>query len=201
MGLYQQIREIWKKPKTNELWRERLIAWRKENSTVKIERPTRIDRARSLGYRAKQGFVVVRQRVLRGGHTRPQLKGGRRPKRYTTRLTLSKNYKQIAEERAQRKFTNLVVLNSYWVAEDGKNYWFEVIFVDPSHPVIKADPKINWICSRAQKGRAHRALTSSGKKSRGLMNKGKGAEKLRPSRRKHMSRTKQSRTPHPPKKT
>ena len=29
----------------------------------------------------------------------------------------------------------------------------------------------------------------------------KGAEKLRPSRRKHMVRTKQSRTPHPPRKT
>ena len=183
MGLYQQIREIWKKPKTSELWRERLIAWRKENSTVKIERPTRIDRARSLGYRAKQGFVMVRQRVPRGGHTRPQLKGGRRPKRYTTRLTLSKNYKQIAEERAQRKYTNLVVLNSYWVAEDGKNYWFEVIFVDPSHPVIKADPKINWITEPKHASRVFHGKTSTARKSRGLRGKGKGYEKARPSRR------------------
>jgi len=73
MGLYKHVRNLWKKPKANmpELWRERLIKWRKENSTVKLERPTRIDRARSLGYKAKQGFVVVRQRVLRGGHTRP----------------------------------------------------------------------------------------------------------------------------------
>ena len=43
--------------------------------------------------------------------------------------------------------------------------------------------------------------TTVDEKSRGLMNKGKGAEKLRPSKRKHMGKHKQSRTPHPPKKT
>ena len=96
MGLYKEIRKAWKKPQENlpELWKQRLIAWRKEEVTVKISRPTRLDRARSLGYKAKQGFSVVRQRVLRGGHTRPQLKAGRRPKRYGTRLNLSKNYQQ-----------------------------------------------------------------------------------------------------------
>lgn len=185
MGLYQQVRELWKKPKQNmpELWRERLIAWRKEVTTLKIERPTRIDRARSLGYKAKQGYIVVRQRVLRGGHTRPQIKGGRRPKRYGTRLTLRKNYQQIAEERTQKKFTNLVVLNSYWVAEDGKNYWYEIILVDPDHPVIKADPKINWICKGSNRRRVFHGKTSAGKKGRGLSGKGKGYEKARPSRR------------------
>ena len=94
MGIYIKSREIWKKPKEGlgPIWRERLLAWRKEDSTVRIERPTRLDRARSLGYKAKQGYVMVRQRVARGGHKRPQLKGGRRPKRYTMRLTLSKSY-------------------------------------------------------------------------------------------------------------
>ena len=188
MGIYQIIREAWKKPKTNELWRERLIAWRKQDVTVKLERPTRIDRARSLGYKAKQGYVVVRQRISRGGHTRPQLKGGRRPKRYQTRLDLSKNYKQICEERVQKKFTNLVVLNSYWVAEDGKNYWFEVILVDPDHPVIKADAKINWICKGANRSRVFHGKTSAGRKSRGLHGKGKGHEKARPSRRANLRR-------------
>ena len=96
---------------------------------------------------------------------------------------------------------NLEILNSYWVAEDGRYKWYEVILVDPNHPVILSDSKINWICNRAHKGRVHRGLTSAGKKSRGLMNKGKGAEKLRPSKRKHMVKHKQSRTPHPPKKT
>ena len=166
--MYKKVRELWKKPKQNELWRERLIAWRKDPVTVRIKRPTRIDRARSLGYKAKQGFVVVRQRVGRGGHTRPQIKGGRRPKRYGTRLNLSKNYKQIAEERAQKKFVNLVLLNSYWVAEDGKNYWFEIILVDPDHPVIKSDKNINWVAAKKNRSRVFHGKTSAGRKGRGL---------------------------------
>ncbi len=188
MGLYKKVRDLWKKPKANmpQLWKERLIKWRREPTTIKIERPTRIDRARSLGYKAKQGYVIVRKRVLRGGHTRPQIKKGRRPKRYGTRLALRKNYQQIAEERAQKKFLNLVVLNSYLVAKDGKHYWYEIILVDPNHPVIKSDSKINWICNEKQKSRVFHGKTSSGRKGRGIRgNKGRGAEKMRPSRRAH----------------
>ena len=170
MGLYQHIREAWKKPHTGlgELWKQRLIQWRTEDSTVKLEYPTRLDRARSLGYKAKQGFIIVRQRVPRGGHVRPRPVGGRRPKRFGTRLNLDKNYRGIAEERAQRKFTNLTVLNSYWVGQDGKHIWHEVILVDPSHPVIKSDPNINWICRKANLTRAFHGKTSASKKSRGM---------------------------------
>lgn len=185
MGLYQHIRDTWKKPQANlgELWRERLIAWRKENSMVKLEHPTRLDRARSLGYKAKQGYIVVRQRVRRGGHIRPGISGGRKPSRFGKRMSLRKNYQQIAEERAQKHFDNLAVLNSYWVAQDGSHYWYEVILVDPTHPVIKADPHINWICDKKHWSRAYHGKTSAGKKSRGLRHKGEGAEKARPSRR------------------
>ena len=72
MGVYKYVREIWKNPKENlgDLWKERLIAWRRETATEVIEHPTRIDRARSLGFKAKQGFLMVRQRVPRGGHKR-----------------------------------------------------------------------------------------------------------------------------------
>ncbi len=191
MGIYQKVRELWTKPKENmpELWRERLIAWRKQGSTVKLERPTRIDRARSLGYKAKQGYIVVRQKVLRGGHTRPMIKKGRRPKHYGTRLSLRKNYQHIAEERAQKKYVNLVVLNSYWVIEDGKYYWYEIIMVDPDHPVIKSDKKINWICDAKNRSRVFHGKTSAGRKTRGLRgNKGIGAEKARPSRRANLRR-------------
>lgn len=185
MGVYKHIRNIWKKPKENlgDLWKQRLIKWRRENSTVKLERPTRIDRARSLGYKAKQGYVVIRQRVPRGGHRRPMIKKGRRSKNYGQRLTLRKNYQVIAEERVHRKFKNLSVLNSYWVAQDGKYYWFEVILVDPTHPVIKSDPKINWVCSEKHRSRVFHGKTSAGHKMRGLRRKGTGAEKLRPSKR------------------
>jgi len=170
MGLYQHVRELWKKPQANmpALWRERLIQWRQEPSTVRVERPTRIDRARSLGYKAKQGIVIVRQRVLRGGHRRQQIKGGRRPKRFGTRLNLRKNYQQIAEERTQKKFVNLTVLNSYLVARDGKYYWYEIILVDPDHPVIKSDENLNWTTKQKNRSRVFHGQTSAGRKGRGL---------------------------------
>lgn len=188
MGVYQYVREVWKKPEENlgELWRERLIAWRKEAATTRLEHPTRIDRARSLGYKAKQGYITVRQRVVKGGHRRPKVTGGRRTAHATRRLSLRKSYQVIAEERAGKKFRNLAVLNSYWVGEDGKNRWYEVILVDPAHPVIKSDPKINWICAKKQRGRVYQGKTSAGKKMRGLRYKGKGVEKARPSRRSHL---------------
>jgi large subunit ribosomal protein L15e len=68
--------------------------------------------------------------------------------------------------------------------------WFEVIMVDPHHPVIKSDPKIAWIAGKTHKGRVFRGLTSAGKKGRGLRNKGKGAEKVRPSVRANKGKTK-----------
>jgi len=183
MGFYKYIRETWKKPKETlgELHKERLIAYRREPVTLRIDRPTRLDRARSLGYRAKQGILVIRQRVGRGGHTHPRIKAGRRPKHNTQRKVVNKSYQQIAEERVARKFTNCEVLNSYLVMTDGQNKWYEVIIVDRAHPAIVADTTINWIS--LQKGRVFRGLTSAGKKSRGLRSKGIGAEKVRPSQK------------------
>lgn len=185
MGLYKRIENIWKKPKENlgPLWKERLIQWRKDNSVVKIERPTRIDRARKLGYKAKKGFVVARTRVKRGGRKGKRINKGRRSRRATQKKVVKQSYQWIAEQRANKKFVNLEVLNSYYVAEDGIYKWYEVILIDPQRPEIQKDSKINWICN--QKGRVYRGLTSAGKKSRGLLNKGKGAEKVRPSLRAH----------------
>ncbi|MBU0535794.1 MAG: 50S ribosomal protein L15e [Nanoarchaeota archaeon] len=183
MGYLKYMREAWKKPKQNkELWTERLISWRREPSTLRIDNPTRLDRARSLGYKAKQGYVVVRQRVLRGGHRRPGQHNGRRPKTQRRYLALDINYQVIAEQRASKKFPNCEILNSYWVAKDGKYYWYEVILVDRMHPAIIADDRINWIMESQHKGRINRGLTSAARKSRGLRSKGKGAEKIRPSR-------------------
>tara|TARA_Y100000310_G_scaffold344420_2_gene457092 strand:+ start:5861 stop:6436 length:576 start_codon:yes stop_codon:yes gene_type:complete len=180
--MYKYVRDIWKKPKESlgEIWKARLIQWRRDPSTLRIKRPTRIDRARSLGYKAKKGYIMVRQRVLRGGHKRYDV-GKRRPKTSRMRMVLEKNYKQIAEERANKSFKNCEILNSYWVGQDGKYIWHEIILVDKDSPSILADKKINWIAKH--KGRTYRGLTSAGKKTRGLRNKGKGAEKLRPSKK------------------
>lgn len=186
MGVYQKIREIWKKPKENlgNIWKERLIKWRRGPSTVRVNKPTRLDRARSLGYKAKQGIFVVRQRLKKGGHVREKLKAGRRPRAYGTNKPLKQSYQTIAEQRVAKKYPNCEILNSYWVAQDGIFYWYEVIVVDKSHPAVKADKNLSWISGKAHKRRVFRGLTSSGKRARGLRKKGKGAEKLRPSRRK-----------------
>ncbi len=96
----------------------------------------------------------------------------------------AKSLRLIAEERTARKFPNLEVLNSYWVGEDGRSKWFEVILVDPNSPSIKSDKDVNWITEPQHKRRVFRSLTSAGKKIRSLRHKGKGAEKVRPSKRK-----------------
>ncbi|MGI0054060.1 MAG: 50S ribosomal protein L15e, partial [Thermoplasmata archaeon] len=128
-------------------------------------------------------YVLVRVRVRRGGQRKRAIIAGRRPKhKGVARMTLNKSIRRIAEERAQKHYPNLEVLNSYWVGEDGKQKFFEVILVDPQHPEIVSDPKINWILAPTHKGRAFRGLTSAGKIGRGLRWKGKGAERMRPSR-------------------
>ena len=179
MGMYKYIRDLWKKPKKNlgEVQRDRLILWRRQPVTLRIEKPTRIDRARSLGYKAKQGFIIIRQKVNRGGRMRAKPAGGRKPRRYTRTKIVKKNYQWIAEERAVKCYTNCEVLNSYYVGEDGRHYWYEVILIDKNHPNIKKDLNLSRVAK--QTGRVHRGLTSAARKSRGLRNKGKGAEKIR----------------------
>lgn len=192
MGYYRYVKEAWKNPKKGylrDLMRERLPAWNKENTIVRVERPTRIDRARSLGYRAKQGYVVTRVRIRRGGKRKSRPEARRRPKRFgVKRFSPKKSIQLIAEERVQRRFPNLEVLNSYWVGETGQHKYYEVILVDPFHPVIMADPRINWICERQHTRRVFRGKTSSGARGRGLRTKGLGAEKVRPSLRSHHNR-------------
>src|SRR3989344_1211932 len=116
MGVYKQMRELWKKPteEAEALWRERLIKWRQEPTSVRLLRPTRIDRARSLGYKAKQGYLIIRQRVIRGGRQRPKITGGRRPKHNRQHKVLDMNYQHVAERRAVENFPNCEVLNSYF---------------------------------------------------------------------------------------
>jgi len=183
MGLYKYLSKLWQKPRSNigQGYQSRLIKWRKEPVTVRIVRPTRVDKARSLGYKAKEGIIVVRQKVIRGGHTRPKIKAGRRSKNYSIRKNLKVSYQVIAEQRAAKKYPNMEVLNSYWVGEDAHYYWYEIIFLDPVHPSIAKDKHLRWIMDKQHANRVTRGLTSAGKKSRGLRNKGKGAEKVRPS--------------------
>lgn len=187
-GMYHYIQKAWKKPDKKAL-RERMVEWRASEAVSKVDKPLRLDRARSLGYKDKIGFVVARVRLTRGGHKRTRPNKGRRSKRMHINKNLKINYKLIAEQRAARKFTNLEVLNSYNIGKDGVNYFFEVIMVDPERPEIKNDPVINWVCKPENRGRVFRGKTSAGKKARGLRSKSP-TNKNRPSVRAGMHRGK-----------
>ena len=188
-SMYAYVREAWKKPAetgVKELQWQRMQEWRREGSIVRLEHPTRIDRARNLGYKAKQGVAVVRVRIRRGGRRKPRYVRARRSARMgVNRITAGKSLQRIAEERASVKYPNMEVLNSYWVGQDGKQKWFEVILVDGHHPSVQADRNLAWLKDSAHRGRAERGKTSAGRKGRGMMNRGTGTEKTRPSIRSH----------------
>ena len=136
-GLYQRIRELWRSSDGNlkEILRQRLIKWRKEKTVERIDDPTRLDRARALGYKAKYGYVLARVKVKKGGRRRTLYgRRGRKPsKAGLVKFTSKKSDRVIAEEKASTRFPNLKVINSYQVGEDGRCKWFEVIMTDPSH--------------------------------------------------------------------
>ena len=192
-SMYDHVRDQWKKPDTSykSPQQQRLIQWRKEENFTRVEKPLRIDRARSLGYKAKPGYIVARARVRRGSLRKPTIKGGRKPSaKGITKITAGKSTQRIAEERTAKRYPNMEVLNSYWVGDDGKHHYYEVILVDPVHPSIMKDTKINWIANVSSKGRVLRGKTSAGRRGRGLMKKGRGAEKVRPSLRANQNRGK-----------
>jgi large subunit ribosomal protein L15e len=166
--MMKKFKQIRRDDKLKNIRKERLVEWRKERVVTKIERPTRPARARTIGYKAKQGFVAARVRVRKGKRKRPKFKGGRVPKKMGRFFPPGKSKQLIGEEKAARKFPNLEVLNSYYAGEDGQYEWFEVILLDPENPNVSKDRERKWISGKKHKGRVFRSLTSSGKKMRGL---------------------------------
>jgi large subunit ribosomal protein L15e len=145
MGLYAKLNELWRtRPPTLEAsLRERRVKWRREPSVVRVDKPLRIDRARSLGYKDKQGFVTLRVRVRRGGFSRPRPNSGRRPRALGTVLhKVSVTMLEEAINRCKKKFPNLHPLGGYPLTSDSIYKWFEVILVDPYHPSIRSDPEL-----------------------------------------------------------
>ena len=71
---YKYVEELWKKKQSDVLrflQRVRVWEYRQLPSVCRVSRPTRPDKARRLGYKAKQGFCIYRARVRRGGRKRP----------------------------------------------------------------------------------------------------------------------------------
>jgi len=133
--------KMWKE--NSSVLRERAIAWRKEDAVTRIERPSRLLRARRLGYKAKQGIVVIRMRVGTGGMRRQRPRGGRRPKHLgVTRIKADDSMKTVAQRRVLERYPNMKLLGSYFLYKDGKHYWYEVILADPSHPRIAKDKEL-----------------------------------------------------------
>ncbi|KAI3378922.1 hypothetical protein SNEBB_010576 [Seison nebaliae] len=167
--------------KTKNGYLQRLRTWqyRQMNTVHRVTRPTRPEKARRLGYRAKQGYIIYRTRIKRGTAKKPVPKGatyGKPKHEGVVQMRAARRLQSVAEERVGRKCKSLRVLNSYWVGQDGTFKYYEVILIDPSHPAIRKDPKINWVCDSTMKHREMRGLTSAGKKSRGI-GKGHGYSK------------------------
>ena len=123
--------------------RQRAVIWRNENAVTRVEKPSRIARARRLGYKAKQGIIVVRMRVGTGGMRKQRPRAGRRPKHLgVTKIKADVSMKQVAERRVLERYPNMKLLGSYFLYKDGMHYWFEVVLADPSHPRIAKDKEI-----------------------------------------------------------
>ena len=123
--------------------RQKAVIWRNQNAVTRVEKPSRIARARRLGYKAKQGIIVVRMRVGTGGMRKERPRGGRRPKHLgVTKIKADVSMKQVAERRVLQRYPNMKLLGSYFLYKDGMHYWFEVILADPSHPRIAKDKEI-----------------------------------------------------------
>ena len=123
--------------------RQRAVIWRNQNAVTRVEKPSRIARARRLGYKAKQGIIVIRMRVGTGGMRKQRPRGGRRPKHLgVTKIKADVSMKQVAERRILERYPNMKLLGSYFLYKDGMHYWFEVILADPSHPRIAKDKEI-----------------------------------------------------------
>ena len=143
--MHHHMAQIWLnmwKTNSDEL-RAKTTLWRNEPTINRIEHPSRLDRARRLGYKAKQGIIVVRTRVGRGGMRKQRPVSGRRPKHLgVVRIKQSESMQKVAERRVNEKYPNTEVLGSYYLHKDGKNIWYEIILADPSHPSISKDKEM-----------------------------------------------------------
>ena len=169
MGAYKYIQETMQKEYSskNRLYKEKTRLWRNGPVMERMERPSNLPRARRLGYKAKQGYAVVRVRIDKGRRRRVKPMGGRKPRHNYRYVQPGISHQAIAEKRVNREYRNMEVLNSYWVGEDGMHKYFEVILADPSRKTVTTT-------SVMRRGKAFRGLTSSAKKARGI---GRGKQK------------------------
>lgn len=141
MGAYKYLEELYKKKQSDALrflLRIRCWQFRQLTSIHRATRPTRPDKARRLGYKAKQGYCIYRVRVKRGGRKRMAPKGatnGKPTNMGINHLKWQRSQRSLAEERAGRKCGGLRVLSSYWVCQDATYKYVPICLnCDPSCP-------------------------------------------------------------------
>eukprot|EP00982_Pelagococcus_subviridis_P003910 28728-Pelagococcus_subviridis.AAC.5 len=159
MGAYKYVEELWKKKQSDVLrflQRVRVWEYRQLPSVCRVTRPTRPDKARRLGYKAKQGFCVYRARVRRGGRKRPVSKD-----------SVYKYYEVIMVDPMHKVIRGDPRIN--WICA-------------PVHVRIPQREKSECL-PFLEKHRELRGLTSAGRKYRGLQGKGHNYNKSRPSKR------------------
>lgn len=181
MGMYNSMRTTFRNEykERSDLYKARIAEWNSQGPIYRVEKPTNIARARELGYKAKQGVIIVRVQVRKGGTKRHAPAGGRKPSKSGRFYSYAKSAQAIAEERAARKFLNCEVLNSYYVGDSGAKKFYEVILIDRENPVVRSTPEYMQVL--AQRNRVFRGLTYAGRHHRGITSKGFGTETLRPS--------------------
>ncbi len=139
---------MWRKKQSDVMrfiLRVRAWEYRQLPGIVRLTKPSRPFTAKQHGYKAKQGFVVFRVRVTRGQRKRMLRKGINygKPSQCGIFYKNKRNSQSIAETKVGKKVGGLRLLNSYWVAADGKYKYYEVIMVDAAHAAIRNDPEIN----------------------------------------------------------
>jgi large subunit ribosomal protein L15e len=139
---YSEIGKTWHKvfhEKAGDI-SQRAVLLRRGPTIETLEKPSRLDRARMLGYKAKQGVVVVRIKLSRSGMRRKRPTSGRRSKHMgVLRMKSDEPVQHVAERRVLEKYPNLKLLGSYIYYQDGKHSWYECVLIDPLNPSIKSD--------------------------------------------------------------
>lgn len=139
--MYRHISKTWRSmtKDASPAFKQRAIAWRRGATLERLERPSRLDRARALGYKAKQGIVVVRIKITRGGMRQKRPTSGRRPKHLGV-LKIKGHFssQDTANRRVLERFPNTELIGSYPVYQDGRYLWFEVILADTKSPSVKS---------------------------------------------------------------
>lgn len=186
MGMYKSVKATFASEYKSrpQIYKDRITRWRADPPIKRIEKPTNIAKARQVGYKAKEGVIVVRVRVKGGKKKKEAVGGGRKPSKSGRFFSISKSTQSIAEDRAARRFPNTEVLNSYFIGSAGSDRFFEIILLDRASSSILSDPNYRGVVE--QKGRSYRGLTYSGRKHRGIAVKGYGTIKRRPSKRSNL---------------